>query len=202
MIYGANGYTAQLIARVPDVPGLAAADRDDIIGQAHFIRALSYHNLVKLWGDIPMPLEPISADQAANLTKSTVAEVYTQILADLTQAETMIGNGSDTRKATADAAIALRSRVMLHQGNWAGVIAAATALESGYALADNYEDLFTEDGQDTPEDIFRVSFTPVDPATVSRRGRCSSAQLSRKATAATPAATVNTVESALVNAVR
>jgi hypothetical protein len=32
----------------------------------------------------------------------------------------------------------------------------------GYALAPKYEDLFTADGQDTPEDIFVLQFTPVD----------------------------------------
>ncbi len=49
----------------------------------------------------------------------------------------------------------------------------------------------------------KVSPMPVlAAAIVSRSGRCSSAQLSRKATAATQAATMNTVERALVNAVR
>jgi hypothetical protein len=161
-IYATVNVANQLIFRVPNVPGMTQAERDDIMGQAHFLRALSYHNLVKLWGDIPMPLTPINAEAAANLTKSTVTEVYTQIISDLTQAEALIGNASDTRKATADAVVALRSRVMLHQSNWQGVIDAANSLEANYALAANYEDLFTPDGQDTPEDIFRVSFTPVE----------------------------------------
>ncbi len=162
-LYYAVGIANQLIVRVPDVPGMSAGERDDIIGQAHFIRGLTYHNIVKLWGDIPMPLTPLSAEEAAQQTKSTVAEVYTQILADLAAAEGMIGNASDTRKATVDAVVALRSRVMLHQQNWAGVVTAANAVEAaGYDLAANYEDLFTPDGQDTQEDIFRVSFTPVE----------------------------------------
>jgi hypothetical protein len=162
-LYRAIGVANQLIVRVPNVAGIAQADADDILGQARLIRALSYHHLVKLWGDVPMPLAPpASIEAAGSLTKSTVAEVYTQILADLAAGETMIANTSDTRKATPDAAVALRSRVMLFQGNWQGVIDAATSLEGSYSLAANYSDLFTADGQDTPEDIFRVSFTPVE----------------------------------------
>jgi hypothetical protein len=161
-LYSAVGVANQLIARVPEVPGMSDSERDDILGQAYFIRALTYHNIVKLWGDIPMPLTPLSATEAALQQKTPVSGVYTQILADLAQAGTLIAN-TDTRKATADAVVALRSRIMLFQGDWAGVITAANAVEAaGYDLATNYEDLFTEDGQDTPEDIFRVSFTPVE----------------------------------------
>lgn len=162
-LYNAVGVANQLIVRVPNVPGMTDSERDDILGQAYFIRALTYHNLVKLWGDIPMPLEPLSAADAAQLSKTPVNAVYTQILADLNQAGSLIGNSSDTRKATVDAVAAMRSRVMLFQQNWQGVIDAAVAVEAaGYALATNYEDLFTADGQDTQEDIFRVSFTPVE----------------------------------------
>ncbi len=162
-IYATVGIANQLIVRVPDVPGMTQGERDDILGQAYFIRALAFHDLVKLWGPIPMPLAPPSSIEAAsNIQKTPVAGVYTQILADLTQAETLIGNTGDLRKATADAAVALRSRVQLYQSNWAAVIAAANSLEASYSLAGNYEDLFSEEGQDTPEDIFRVSFTAVE----------------------------------------
>ncbi len=163
-LYTAVGIANRLIERVPDVPGMTVAEQEDIIGQAHFIRALTYHNIVKLWGDIPMPLAPMNDVEAAQQTKSTVAEVYAQILLDLGAAEGMIANVGDTRKATVGAVVALRSRVMLHQQNWAGVVAAANAVEAtgDYDLAPLYENLFTPEGQNTDEDIFRVSFTAVE----------------------------------------
>lgn len=162
-IYATVGVANQLIARVPNVPGMTAEERDDVIGQAYFIRALSFHNLVKLWGPIPMPLAPpASINEASAITRTAVPAVYTQILADLTQAENLIQNTSDTRKATAGAVAALRTRVNLFRQDWAAVIADANALEADYALASDYTDLFTPEGQDTPEDIFRVSFTAVE----------------------------------------
>jgi len=161
-VYATIGVANQLIARVPNVPNMDPADRDDIIGQALFIRALSYHNLVKLWGAVPMPLTPpASISDASNVTRTDVPQVYAQILTDLADAEAKISN-TDTRKATVGAVKALRSRVYLFQQNWQGVIDEANALEPDYDLATNYQDLFTAEGQDTPEDIFRVSFTAVE----------------------------------------
>ena len=161
-LYAAIGVANQLIARVPNVPGMDPADKDDIIGQAEFLRALTYHNLVKLWGDVPMPLTPpASISEASSIVRTPRAEVYAQILADLADAETKITN-TGTRKATVGAVTALRTRVYLYQQNWQGVIDAANALEPDYSLANNYDDLFSAEGQDTPEDIFRVSFTAVE----------------------------------------
>src|SRR5436190_64154 len=161
-IYAAIGVANQLIARVPNVPNMDPADRDDIIGQALFVRALAYHDLVKVWVAVPMPVAPpTSFLEAAEIARTPAPQVYTQILADLAQAETMIGN-TDTRKATAAAVRALRARVYLFQQNWQGVIDEANALEPDFSLAPKYSDLFSAEGQDTPEDIFRVSFTAVE----------------------------------------
>lgn len=161
-IYEAVGIANRLIERVPAVPGMSQEDKDDVLGQAHFIRALSFHDLVKLWGDVPMPLAPLTVEAAAQVQRTPAAQVYTQILADLTLAEQLIANTTDTRKATVAAATALRSRVELFLGNYQNVIDAANALEPSFSLAASYSDLFSAEGQDTPEDIFRVSFTAVE----------------------------------------
>ena len=89
-----------ILQKVPNVPGLSANEKNQILGEAHFLRALHYHNLVKLWGDIPMPLEPLdSPAEAAKLTRTPKAQVYTQILADLTQAEQLMTTAKQARQA-------------------------------------------------------------------------------------------------------
>jgi hypothetical protein len=158
----------QILKHVPDVPDLADDERADIEGQAYFIRALEYHNLVKLWGGVPLRLEPVtSAAEAGSITRATVPEVYTQILADLAKAETMITN-TNTRQATVGAAYAIEARVRLYQADYAGAEAAAATVESmGYSLASTYASLFDATGNNTPEDIFRVTFTPTQAQLVS-----------------------------------
>jgi len=163
-IYEAISRVNLILQKVPDVPGMTDSQKNQILGEAHFLRALHYHNLVKYWGDAPMPLEPIASPaEAAQLTRTPKAEVYTQILADLTQAEQLMTTAKQARQASLGAVRALRSRVMLYQENWQGALDAATAVQGmNYILAPQFENLFTDEGTDTPEDIFRVSFTAVE----------------------------------------
>ena len=161
-IYDAISRTNLILDRVPSVTGLDPVERDQILGEAYFLRALHYHNLTKLWGDVPMPLAPVrSADEAAQFTRTPRAQVYQQILADLAQAATLITDEEQTRQASVGAVHALRARVLLYQGDYAGALAAADQVVAmGYELAPEFTSLFTPDGSDTPEDIFVVSFTP------------------------------------------
>lgn len=160
-IYAAIATNNQVIARVPGVGGLDDEEKAQILGEAHFLRALNYHNLVKSWGDVPLVLEPpASVDAAAQVTRSPVAAVYSQILADLSEAEQLMTIEHQSRKGSLGAVLALRSRVQLYLQNWVAAEAAAEAVvDMGYELAANYRDLFTAEGQDTPEDIFRIAFT-------------------------------------------
>jgi starch-binding outer membrane protein, SusD/RagB family len=93
---------------------------------------------------------------------STTAQVYTQILSDLAQAEQLITAGrSQTLQGSLGAAFAIEARVRLYQQDFAGAEAAAAKVEAmGYSLAPNFSDLFDATGNKTTEDIFRVQFTP------------------------------------------
>lgn len=172
--YRVVGRANIILARVPGVPGLATEERDQILAEAHFTRALTFHNLQKLWGEqagtgmgVPIPLvPPTDIPSASQITRATTAQVYTQILADLAAAESLMalsGGGSTTHQATVGAVRAIRARVFLYQANYAGAETEAQAVMAlGYSLAPSYADLFTQDGQDTPEDIFVLTFSPVD----------------------------------------
>jgi starch-binding outer membrane protein, SusD/RagB family len=161
-IYEAVARVNLILEKVPGVTGLTDAQKNQIVGEAYFLRALHYHNLVKLWGDVPMPLAPLeSPADAAQLTRTPKAQVYTQILDDLAKAEQSITTAKQARQASLGAVRALRARVMLYMENWQGALDAANAVQAmGYSLPPLFESLFTDDGTDTPEDVFRVSFTP------------------------------------------
>jgi hypothetical protein len=160
-VYEAIGTNNQVLARVPAIAALEEEERNQILGEALFLRALNYHNLVKSWGDVPLVLEPpASVGEASQVTRSPIGEVYAQILADLAEAEQLMTVEQQSRKGSLGAVFALRSRVLLYQQNWVAAEAAAEAVvDMGYELATNYRDLFTAEGQDTPEDIFRLAFT-------------------------------------------
>lgn len=162
-IYISIGRANTLIAKVPGVTQLSEDERKDIMGQAHLIRALDYHNLVKLFGPVPIRLTPpASLSELASTERATSAQVYTQILADINQATQLMSNDSRTVEASDVAADALKSRVLLYMENWAGTVAAANAvIAAGLELAPNFSSLFSPTAE-TPEDIWRVAFTATD----------------------------------------
>lgn len=163
-IYDGIGRANTLIALIPGVQDLEQEEKDDIIGQAHLLRALHYHNLVRLWGPVPLRTQPPpNLDELATTTRATQDQVYQQILSDLTQAAQLMSDDDRTRTGSIGAVSALRSRVLLYRQDWAGAEAAANAtLAFGYALAPSFPDLFEATGNSTPEDIWRASFTATE----------------------------------------
>ncbi|MEP7380943.1 MAG: RagB/SusD family nutrient uptake outer membrane protein [Gemmatimonadota bacterium] len=162
-IYTSIGRANTLIAKVPEVTQLSEEERNDIVGQAHLIRALGYHNLVRLWGPVPIRLAPpASLNELASTERATVAQVYAQILTDINQATQLMSSDSRTTDASLVAAEALKSRVLLYQANWPATLAAAdNVINEGLELAPNFASLFSPSAE-TPEDIWRVAFTATE----------------------------------------
>ena len=125
---------------------ITAAVANAYIGEARFLRALAHHELVidfcrpYVDGNGSKPGVPYrtvgitSASKASDqisLTRGTVAQDYTKILEDLDFAEANLPAARTTYKitrATKGAAIALKTRVKLHQNDFTGVIAEGTKL--------------------------------------------------------------------------
>jgi hypothetical protein len=150
----------EIITHVPAVSGLDDTEKAQIMGEAYFVRALDYHNLVKLFGGVPIKLTPTtSVDDIGNLTRNSVAEVYTQINKDLDSATAFVTNTEPATQATAAAVQALRARVYLYQGDNANAVLAADAVEDmDIDLAPNYGDLFpSAPGSAPAEDIFVIN---------------------------------------------
>lgn len=101
------------------------ADQDRVKGEALFMRAAMYFELVKFFAKpysagsvatnpgVPLILTPTRGiDQSSYVARNTVEQVYTQVLADLTEAESLLPNTNGVY-ATKPAASAMLSRVYL-----------------------------------------------------------------------------------------
>jgi hypothetical protein len=155
--------TNNVIDKVPLVPGMDPDEQADIVGQAYFVRALMYHNLVKYFGDVPIRLHAAtSVNEGKDVTRAPKATVYTQILKDLDSAQAAVSQNDDPTLATPGAVLALRARVLFYQADYTDAATAAQAVEGldgpdgTYDLAPNYGDLFSPTGNSTSEDIFKV----------------------------------------------
>jgi hypothetical protein len=158
----------------------ASADRNRIEGEAKFIRASMYFELVrvyaKTWGDgdnnanlgVPIVLTPTtSIDASNNVARSTVAAVYTQIIQDLVDAEAKLP-ATNGFFATKGAAAAQASRVYLQKLDYTNAAAAANRVIAGgqYELAELSEQAFdlriNVSGGNTSETIFAIQITDQD----------------------------------------
>lgn len=73
----------QVIANVPKCEMLESL-KQRVIGEATFLRSLAYFNLVRIYGGVPLKLTPTTDFRTLSFPRATAAEVYTQIIKDLT----------------------------------------------------------------------------------------------------------------------
>jgi hypothetical protein len=117
-----------VIQKAPDVKDNVAL-RDVTVGDAELLRAWAYFELASMWGDVPLYTEPVTT-AAGYKAKSPVADVYTLIISDLTDAISKLPlTQSQLGRATKGAAYALLGRVQMQNGDYA---AAKTALLQDY----------------------------------------------------------------------
>ena len=132
-------------------------------GEVKFIRALTYFYLVQIWGDVPLVVEettdPISF---IGQTRTPVAEVYNQIITDLTEAVDELPatvNNANYGRVTQGAALGLLARVYLVRKDYRKVIEYTDRVinSGGYALDADYAGIFDYSKKGN-EIIFEVVF--------------------------------------------
>ncbi len=149
--------------------GNATASEDIIsrlIGEAKFLRALNYFNLIRLWGDVPLLTSLESIDDAYTL-RTPESEVYNQIVQDLTDAISVLPysyDASDIGRATKGAASILLGKVYLYGEEWqksADILSEVIDNEStyGYGLNENYSDNWAVATENGIETVFSVQFS-------------------------------------------
>lgn len=144
--------------------------KKQIIGEASFLRAFHYYQLVKLYGGVPLELESNTADPGkTRKAKSTETEVYNQIVKDL---ELALANLPDTYgsaasvnkvRATKGAANAMLAKVWAQRSDrdYNKVLQycnAVIASSAGYSLLPNYAQLFDGAHEYNAESIFEIPY--------------------------------------------
>lgn len=137
------------ISKGPEVTDNPGA-RDILIAEAKFLRAWAYFELVTMWGDVPLYSEPVTTASGYK-GKSPAADIYAQIISDLTDAAGKLpATVSQQGRATSGAANALLGRVQLQKGDYAAAKAALLQVYGKYSLAPRFLDNFDGDVNDKP----------------------------------------------------
>lgn len=138
--------------------------KNELLGQAYFLRALFYFNASVYFEDVPLITAPQTL-QEAFVPKNTFAEITEQVREDLklavdflpvTQPNDLYGY------ATKGAALGLFARVQLYNKQYDGEFGVLALTEQamglGYSLHPNYAELFTPDNETSSEVVFSIRF--------------------------------------------
>jgi len=168
-----------VINNIDGVTGGTQTERNQVLGEALFIRALAHFELVRgfaqpisIGGTSSLGVPIVRQSVVGEPPRNTVGEVYIQITSDLVSATNLMNNDLAPFRASQDAARALLSRVYLYMEDNVNVISQATkVIDSGnYGLdsISNYIESWAFDG--TIEEIFTVKFLATETLGASNLG--------------------------------
>lgn len=118
--YAAIGAANMVIART-EKSALKKEFKDNIIAEARFLRAFFYHNLVLMWGDVPMWLDELDVENVSSLPRTSKADVLKQIVSDLEYASATLPEKRDVKeqgRITSWCAKSILARVSLLDNQW------------------------------------------------------------------------------------
>ena len=142
-------------------------------GEAYFLRAYFYFNLVKSFGGVPLFTQAVLPGQSASVKRASIAETYAFIESDLKNAATMLPEKSayssgDLGRATKGAANGYLARAIMYQlgtdntnkHTWQEVydLTSTVINSTQYSLYPNYAAIHQDIGENSSESLFEIQF--------------------------------------------
>lgn len=151
----------QVIDHVDTMKSVSNTLKTQYIGEAKFVRALSYFRLVRAYGAVPLRLHLPTADEV-NIPKSPVNTVWAAIETDLTDATTALPANytvaTDKGRVTKWAALSLHAKVAMYQNKWADVKTYTDLViqSNNYVLFSDFYRLFRLQNELSTESVFEI----------------------------------------------
>jgi starch-binding outer membrane protein, SusD/RagB family len=157
-------YRANIVLKhIPDMT-IDATLKNRILGEARFIRAWFYYNLVTMFGGVPLA-DRVLAPSEYNTPRASAEAVWTLINEDLSFAIAVLPTKSqypaaDIGRATKGAAQALLAKANLWQQRFAEALSLTNAIinSNEYQLEPVYSRIFTQAGENGPESVFEIQY--------------------------------------------
>lgn len=116
LAYSSIGVANTIIQKATEMQTTNPLVKETSLGEGYFFRAYSYLRLVSQFGGVPLKLTP-STSPENEFTRATAAQVYDQIVADLTQAIALLPTGGFPAKVTKDAAKHFLAKTYLYRAS-------------------------------------------------------------------------------------
>ena len=140
--------------------------RENLVGQAYFLRAFDYWYLANLYGNVPLITDLPDLDNLL-VEQATPEAVWAQIIADLEMAENMLPEnwtGENLGRPTSGAATALKGKSYLYMKEYEPAATALGSLVGKYSLLPGaqFGDNFTTTNENNSESVFELQFLGQD----------------------------------------
>lgn len=167
--YNAIQRCNRILQSLPDVT-LTDEKKQQFEGEARFGRALFYFDLVRLFGGVPLATTTLSVQESYNLTRSSVEEVYDQIIADLIAAQSLLPDAyadGDKGRATKWAAKGYLGKVYLFRSGYPlkknefdkAAAAFSEVINSGkFEFFDDYAAVYSYANEGGKQQVFSIQF--------------------------------------------
>ncbi|GEO06051.1 membrane protein [Adhaeribacter aerolatus] len=155
--------TNQILSTIDKIE-FSADSKNNIRGQALFLRAFAYFELARYFGKVPLHLEPVTNRSEAALPLSSEEDVYAQIIKDASEAITLLPVKSKQQagRATSGAARTLLANVYIVQKKWAEAekLLKEIVASNEYSLIPDYANVFSTStgNKNNQESVFEVQF--------------------------------------------
>lgn len=158
---------------IKNVPGINmdAAAKAQVLGEAKFLRALIYFDLVQAFGDVPLVITPTSDVVNVSIKRTPAGEVYAQIINDLKDADAAnlplkYAAAGTIGRATSGAVKSILAKVYLTRKDYANAaLYAKQVIDSkAYSLFPDYKNIFSPDNKNGQEHIFSAQYSCVKTA--------------------------------------
>jgi starch-binding outer membrane protein, SusD/RagB family len=158
-----------MLSKLPNVP-MADAEKSRFVAEGKALRAFYYFNLVRMFRNIPLLLEPLTATNIYDVTQAKPEEVYAQIEKDLNEAIAVLPTNlqpAELGRFTKGAAKALLGKVYLYQKKNTEAAAQFAEINGtpgqtsayGYKLLNNFADLWVTANKFNTESILEEAHT-------------------------------------------
>lgn len=159
-----------LLENIDKVPDMDEGNKARMMAEARFIRAFLHFQLMTWFGDVPLLSKDVTIEESQEITRTPKAEVLGFILDELTEVSMALPtqqdlSDSERGRITAGAAMALKARVHLYEGQWQEVVQTTEELIIGdgygsYGLFPSYEGLFLPQNEYNQEDVLSLQYVP------------------------------------------
>ncbi len=170
-------YANTFLKNIKDTPFKDPERKKQAIGEARFLRAWSYFQLVQLWGPVPL----ITDEKDFGIlypSNATEDEIYDQIVSDLEycvktlpdEYDQIVSNTEEPARATGSAAKGILAKVLITPHKWGETVPEAQLQRAQslcqailddpkYELLENFGDLWDKENTANPEQIFTVALS-------------------------------------------